>query len=127
MICTVVQLRLSGKSPDEAIRAAREVVDDRSVPDLSHLLVVNDTAALWWHAEAFGHLLASGRVPYLVCLAVGPPAQRGRIWIPGNIGPGQGSAILWVGDQSGVEWPVAASAVPQVRPESGPNGVELPN
>ncbi len=124
MTRAVPVVQLSGTSPDEALGVVHALLGNRLVADLSDLLVLDDTAALPDHGMAFEHLLTSGRVNHLICLAIGPPAQRGRMLLPGNIGAGHGSAILWVGDQIGVEWPVAGSAVAVVRPDGAPSGLQ---
>lgn len=124
MARTVVVLRLSGLTPEAAAQQAQDLVNDRSVPDLSSLLVVDDTLALREHDRAYERLLNSGRVPHLVCLAVGPPGRPGQILVPGNIGAGRGSAVLWASDRLGVDWALGTSTVALVRPEDGPDGVE---
>lgn len=124
MIPKVELLWLCGMPAAEAVRAADGLVRDRSVPDLSRLLVIDDTAALAAHSSAFDHLLTSGRVPHLVCVAVGPPAQPGLLQVPGNLRAGQESAVLWVADRFGVDWPVGSAGVPLMRADGGPDGVQ---
>jgi hypothetical protein len=121
----VVVLDLCGMTPDEAIQSAGALLADRSVPDLSRLLVTADTALLPAHGAAFEQLLTSGRLHQLVCVAVGPPAIKGRILIPGSISAGRGSAVLWVGDRLGIDWPMSVAADPLMRPDSVPNGLQL--
>lgn len=120
----VVVLRLSGTSADEAMALADALVNDRSVPDLSHLLVVDDTTALAAHSEVFAHLLVPGRVPHLMCLSVGAPPRPGRLMLPAGIAADRSSVVLWVADPLGIDWPLRASAVATLRPESGPHGDE---
>jgi hypothetical protein len=118
-------LRLSGLDADEAARAVRDLLADRSVPDLRSLLVLDDTATLLEHASAFEDLLTSGRLRYLLCVAIGPAADRSQpIVVPGGISSGQGSAVVWVSDPLGVDWPLSASAVAIIRPDSTRSGLD---
>lgn len=117
-------LRLSGLDAGEAGSAARSLLADRSVADLSRLLVLDDAATLLEHAATFENLLNSRRLRHLVCIAIGPPARsRQPIFVPGAISSGQGSAVLWVSDPLGVDWPLSAAAVALVRPASASSGL----
>jgi len=110
---TVEVLRLSGLRGGDADQVVGALLaDQRSHPDLSRLLVIDDTAALIGHSEVFECLLTSRRLDHLLCVAVGPRAGDSREFrFPGNIGGAQGSAVLWVSDPHGIDWRLAASAV----------------
>jgi hypothetical protein len=117
-------LRLSGLSSDEAVRAADNLVRDRSVPDLSCLLIVDEARTLPSHGAALENLLTSGRVPHFVCVATGEPAERGLVQLPGSVATWRDSAILWVGDRFGVDWVPGAASVASLRPADGPDGLQ---
>ena len=121
---TVEILRLSGlrgRDPDQAVRA---LLADLTRPDLSRLLVVDDTAVLLEHSAVYERLLTSRRLDHLLCLAVGPrAADKKDFRYPGNISGGQGSAVLWVSDPVGVDWRLAASAIARVHGRSSANGL----
>ena len=110
---TVEILRLSGLRGAEAEQAASTLLADfRSHPDLSRLLVIDDTAALIGHSVVYERLLTSHRLDHLLCVAVGPRGGDSReLRFPGNIGGGQGSPVLWVSDPHGIDWRLAASAI----------------
>jgi hypothetical protein len=116
-------LRLSGMSAREAVGAAEAKLNDRSVADLSSLLVIDDTIALPDHGDAFECLLTSGRLRHLICISVGPPARPDYMPIPGSISAGRGSAVLWVGDQLGVDCNLDAAAVALIRPDGSTSAV----
>lgn len=125
MIPKVEVLRLRGLSMEDGLQAAQALLRDRSIPDLSRLIVVDDVAALADRSGTFTCLLTSGRMKRLLCVVMGARAQAGRgITLPGSIAPGQGSPVLWVGDQLGVDWPLSASGIPVFRTEAGPDGLE---
>jgi len=110
---TVEVLRLTGLLGEDADATASALVADvRAHPDLTRLLVIDDTAALIGHSAVYERLLTSHRLDHLICVAVGPRAGDGREFrFPGNIGGGRGSAVLWVGDPHGIDWRLAASAI----------------
>jgi hypothetical protein len=110
---TVEVLRLAGPAGQDAdAKASALVADVRAHPDLTRLLVIDDTAALISHSAVYERLLTSHRLDHLICVAVGPRAGDGREFrFPGNIGGGRGSAVLWVGDPHGIDWRLAASAI----------------
>lgn len=123
MISAVEILRLSGLEGPEAVETASKLLGDRSRSDLSRLLVLDDTAALTDHADAFERLLTSRRLDHLLCLAVGPRSGDTKAFVlPGSISSGRGSAVLWVSDPLGVDWQLAASAIANVR-DSATNGL----
>ncbi len=107
---TVEILRLSGADDGDAVGALLD--DYRAHPDLSRLLVIDDTAALFDHLAVYERLLTSRRLDHLLCVAVGPrPADSGEFRFPANISGAQGSAVIWVGDRDGIDSRLAASAV----------------
>jgi hypothetical protein len=120
----VARLELSGLTSDAAVQAADELVRDRSVPDLSCLLIVDEAMTLPSHGAALENLLTSGRVPHFVCVATGEPAERGLVQLPGSVATWRDSAILWVGDRFGVDWVPGAAAVTSLRPDDGPDGLQ---
>jgi len=123
-------LRLSGLDAGEAQRATRDLLTNRELGDLSSVLVLDDTGTLSEHVSAFEALLRSGQVPHVLCVAIGPVAddqeQGGnqQIVVPGVIGHSQGSAVLWVSDPIGVDWPLSAAAVAVLRPARGRTGLD---
>lgn len=118
-------LRLSGLDTEEARVAVSDLLDNRDVPDLSHLLVLDDTSLLLDHVDAFEDLLTAGRLRHLVCVAIGPSDDnRQTVVVPGNISSLQGSAVLWVSDPLGIDWPLSASAVAVIRPARGRSGLD---
>jgi hypothetical protein len=124
MAGTVHVLRLSGLDGCEAMESAGALLTDRSVPDLSNLLVIDDTAVLVQHASAFAELLTSRRLSHLLCVAIGPASRGDRlISLPGNISGGQGSAVIWVGDPLGVDWQLATTANAMMRPDGELSGL----
>ncbi len=121
---TVVVLRLSGLDPIAATDEANKLLSARDrYPHLDRTLVVDDTRALAGHAGAFERLLRSRRLDHVLCVAVGPRDPRApgpapgqeradsqRIRVPANISGGQGSAVLWVSDPSGIDCRLSAAA-----------------
>jgi hypothetical protein len=125
MASRVHTLRLCGLTGDEAVTAAKALLANRDIPDLSHLLVLDDTSLLPSHVDAFEDLLTAGRLHHLLCVAIGPSADgRATVVVPGNISSMQGSAVLWVSDPIGVDWPLAASAVAIIRSARGRTGLD---
>ncbi len=117
----VQRLTLSGIDAPDALAAAVALLDDRSVRDLTRLLVIDDTDMLTGHEAAYRALLTSGRLTRLLCVAIGMPGggrpQAGTgIELPGNISSVQGSAVLWVGDPLGIDLELTADAVALARP-----------
>ena len=123
---TVEVLRLSGVPDGEPDRVVSALLADfRAHPDLSRLLVVDDTVALIGHSAIFERLLTSHRLDHLVCVAVGPRAADSREFrFPGNIGGGQGSTVLWVSDPDGIDWRLAASAIARGHPGNSASGLD---
>jgi hypothetical protein len=116
---------LCGLNGEEAVKAASSLLANRDIPDLSHLLVLDDTSLLPSHVDAFEDLLTAGRLHHLLCVAIGPSTDgRQTVVVPGNISSLQGSATLWVSDPIGIDWPLAASAVAIVRSARGRTGLD---
>jgi len=108
---TVEILRLTGVSDgDHAVGSLLK--DVRGHPDLSRLLVIDDTAGLLPHLSAYERLLTSKRLDHLLCVAVGPRARDGgKFRFPANISGAQGSAVIWVSDQDGIDWRLSPAAI----------------
>ena len=124
MTTKVETLWLCGLSRDAGLREARALLEDRSVPDLSRLMVIDDVTTLPERAGVFESLLTSRRMNRLLCLVIGLRDATGQpICVPGSIGPGRGSPVIWVSDQFGVNWPLSASGIPVFRGEGGPDGL----
>jgi hypothetical protein len=123
---TVEVLRLSGLPDGEPDRAVSALLADfHAHPDLSRLLVVDNTVALIGHSVVFERLLTSHRLDHLVCVAVGPRAADSREFrFPGNIGGGQGSTVLWVSDPHGIDWRLAASAIARGHSGNSASGLD---
>ena len=118
-------LRLAGRSAVEAVSEADALIDNRAAADIGRLLVTDRAADLADHTEAFAHLLASPRVRYITCLAVGEPVLRGRIVLPACLASDRDSVVLWVADPLGVDWPLSTAVAPRLRPEGGQDGTDL--
>ena len=112
----VQRLTLSGLDAPDAVASAAVLLGDRSVRDLTRLLVIDDTDMLTGHEAAYRLLLTSGRLTRLLCVAVGMLGGRSEIELPGNISSGQGSTVLWVGDPLGIDLELTADAVAMARP-----------
>lgn len=110
---TVEILRLTGLASADAPDAAHALLADfHDHPDLSRLLVLDDTAMLVQHTPVYERLVTAKRVENLLCVALGPRAGGGRaLQLPGNLGGTQGSGVLWVSDPLGIDWRVATSAI----------------
>jgi hypothetical protein len=124
---TVQILRLTGLEPAEAEQAADQLVDlDTGPPDLSNLLVLDDTGLLVQHGPVYGTLDTSRRVENMLCVAVGPrPGNDAVLRLPGNLGGSQGSPVLWVSYPSGIDWRAAAGAVAKGHPPGRGSGLDL--
>jgi hypothetical protein len=121
---TVEILRLTGLHGTDAERAADMLLTDRARPDLSRLLVVDDTSALIDHSPVYERLLISRRLDHLLCVAVGPRVEDGgRLRIPASISGAQGSAVIWVSDPLGVDWRLSASAIAKGRVDNSAGGL----
>jgi len=119
----VHEFRLAGLSAADALHEADRLVRDRSVPDLSCLLVLDDAVTLPGHRAAIEHLLASGRVPHFICLATGRPGDDGLLQLVSNVSAWRDSALLWIGDRLGVDWVPGAPAIDLLHPADGPDGL----
>ena len=124
---TVEILRLSGLEAAEADQAVGALLDLATGPrDLSHLLVLDDTAMLLGHAPVYVRLDTAARIEEMICVAVGPRAGTDRaLRLPGNLGGTQGSPVLWVSDPSGIDWRAAAAAIAMGHPLGKASGLDL--
>jgi uncharacterized membrane protein HdeD (DUF308 family) len=116
---TVQRLTLSGLDAPDALAAAAALLADRSVRDLTQLLVIDDTGMLTEHQAAYEALLTSGQLTRLLCVAIGGGGggrPRTEIDLPGNISSRMGSGVLWVGDPLGIDLELTADAVAMKRP-----------
>lgn len=112
----VSQLDLRGQNGDGATAKALALLGNAAEPDLTRLLVIDDAAALAAHSLAFEELLRSRRLETLMCVAVGRPETE--LILPGSIGSGQGTGVIWALDPVGVNWRLAASAPATRREET---------
>jgi hypothetical protein len=118
----VVHLDLRGHDAEGALRRVHALLGDPAERDLTRLLVLDDTVEMTRHHRAFEELLTSRRLELMLCVMVGrPAAAEAAVTLPGNIGAGQGSGVLWVADTTGVDWRLAASA-PATRRAREPHG-----
>lgn len=109
---SVMILRLSGLSAEDAYQTANALLDIRTGPvRLRRVLVVDDTALLFQHFPVYESLDAARRVEAMLYVVVGPRAgDRQSLDLPGNLGGTQGHGVLWVSDPRGIDWPVAGAA-----------------
>jgi hypothetical protein len=119
---TVTVLSLSGLTAAEAGQACDAMLDiDSGGPDkIERLLVLDDTALLDAHEPVYESIDTSYRVPRegVLSVLVGPrngPAGR-TLELPGNLGGGTGSPILWVSRPAGIQWKAERSAVANRHP-----------
>ncbi len=123
---TVEILWLTGRADADAEDTARSLLTDmHGHPDLTRLLVLDDTASLVRHTPIYERLITARRVEDLLCVALGPRAESGRgLQLPGNLGGTQGSGVLWVSDPRGIDWRVAASAIAKGHPNGSKSGLD---
>ena len=123
---TVEILRLAGLPDADAAEAASSLLDDmHGHPDLTRLLVVDDTTSLVRHTAIYERLVTARRVEDLLCVALGPRGDDSRgLRLPGNLGGTQGSGVLWVSNPNGVDWRVAASAIATGHPNGAKSGLD---
>jgi hypothetical protein len=111
---------------DKAIQEVARVLADQSKPDLRMLLVLDTPQTLSKHALAYEELWRSRRVEKLLGVAVGPLILPGGLELPGSIGPDGDSGVIWVGDEGGVDWRLAASAIANAHPnDNEATGLDL--
>lgn len=110
---TVPVLSLADLSATEAGQATAALLDIDSGPDrLERLLVLDDTALLSDHLDAYEQIDTANRVDRLLCVTIGPrPGDGRRLEFPGNLGGVQGSPVLWVSRPAGIDWKVAKASV----------------
>ncbi|MGH3157229.1 MAG: hypothetical protein ACRDNF_11720 [Streptosporangiaceae bacterium] len=120
-------LRLTGLAHADAERVTRELLADyHGHPDLSRLLVLDDTALLVQRTPIYERLGTANRVSDLLCLASGPRPGTGRaLELPGNLGGTQGAGVLWVSDPHGIDWRMATSAIAIGHPVGPVSGLHL--
>ena len=122
---TVKVLRLSGLLSGDAYQAADALLADRSAPDLTRLLVVDDTATLVNRSAVYERLLTSRRMDHLLCVAVGPRPEGSREFrYPGSISGGQGGMMLWVSNPHGIDWRPTSSAIAVGHSGSSASGLD---
>jgi hypothetical protein len=121
---TVFPLPLSGLTDAQADKAVHAMLDHRTGPlRLERVLVLDDTAALVGHEPLFQRIVASNRVHALLCVAVGPRAGDGKLWLPQSLGGTQGYGVIWVGDPAGIDWRIALVPIANGH-EGGANGLD---
>ncbi len=105
----VVQADLRGQRTDEAADTAVRLLMDKDNTDLTLLLVVDDTAELKAHQQAYETLLASRYTDRILCVAVGRGEEKPPvIALPGAVA--QAAGVLWVPDTSGINWRLSRAA-----------------
>lgn len=108
---TVQVLRLSGLEPDEALNEAERLLDIRAggPRQLGRLLVVDEVSRLAEHGQVYHRLETSRRIYDMLCVAAGGlPTADGALTLPENLGGSQGTGVIWVGDEFGIDWRLAA-------------------
>jgi hypothetical protein len=107
---TVEILRLSGLEPDDALDAAEVLLDVRTGPRrLSLLLMLDDVDRLIEHGPVYQRLISGRRVGEMLCVAAGSlSAAGGKLALPENLAGSQGAGVVWVGDELGIDWRLAA-------------------
>jgi hypothetical protein len=113
-------MSLSGLSAAKAVEDATALLDiDRGGPDqLDRLLVLDDTALLVDHLDAYQRIDTMHRVQKMMCVAVGPrPGDRRKLELPGSsLGGVQGAPVLWMSRPAGINWKVTKSLVANRHP-----------
>jgi len=124
---TVEVLWLRDRLGTEAADEAERLIDTRTgPPDLSRLLVIDDTSLLADHAAVFLRIGSARRVNSLLCVATGPrPAGSNPRppLLPGNLTGPHGPGVLWVGDPDGIDWGDAPGARIKGRKRGQPDGL----
>jgi len=115
--------RLGAEAADEAER----LIDTRTgPPDLSRLLVIDDTSLLADHADIFLRIGSARRVDSLLCIAAGPrpggSTPRPPL-LPGSLTGTHGPGVLWVGDPDGIDWGDAPGTRIKGRKRGQPDGL----
>lgn len=108
---TVEVLRLSDLEADDALKAAEKLLDHKAGGPLRlrRLLVLDDADRLVEHELVYRRLETGRRVADTLCVATGPFATAdGMPALPEGLGGNQGTGVIWVGDEIGVDWRLAA-------------------
>ena len=124
-------LSMVGMSPEEGMRVAdrgmqASLLQPDAAPlqdrlgDAGRILVTVNAADLPQFGDLFGSLFASpvANPPAICCC--GPPADPGQLVVPSVLGA-PASAVIWVGDQFGVDWALSSEA--PVRHDGGQDGL----
>lgn len=88
---------------------------DQSSSDIGQTLVLDAPQSLAEHMLAYEELWRSRRVSKLLTVLVGPLALPGMIELPGSLGTGRDSGVIWVGDPAGVDWALSAATISGTR------------
>jgi hypothetical protein len=125
---SVVIMSLCGLSAVKAVEDAATLLDiDSGGPDrLDRLLVLDDTALLVDHLDAYQRIDTMNRVEKMVCVAVGPrPGDGRKLELPGSsLGGVQGAPVLWLSRPAGVNWKATKSLVANRHPGFTPTTVD---
>jgi hypothetical protein len=108
---TVEVLRLSGLETDDALNEAEKLLDTRAggPRQLRRLLVIDDVGRLVEHEPVYHRLESGRRVWNMLCVAAGSlTSAGGTLSLPESLGGSQGTGVIWVGDELGIDWRFAA-------------------
>ncbi len=108
---TVEVLRLSDLEADDALKAAEKLLDHKAGGPLRlrRLLLLDDADRLVEHEQVYRRLETGRRVADTLCVAAGPfGAADAMPALPEGLGGNQGTGVIWVGDEVGVDWRLAA-------------------
>ena len=112
----------------EAADEAEGMIDTRTgPPDLSRLLVIDDTSLLADHADVFLRIGSARRVDRLLCIAAGPRPEGSTPrppLLPASLTGTHGPGVLWVGDPDGIDWGDAPGTRIKGRRRGHANGLE---
>ena len=104
---TVEVLRLSDLEADDALKAAEKLLDHKAGGPLRlrRLLVLDDADRLVEHEPVYRRLETGRRVADTLCVAAGSFASvDGMPVLPEGFGGNQGTGLIWVGDELGIDW-----------------------
>jgi hypothetical protein len=111
----------------EAADEAERLIDTRTgPPDLSRLLVIDDTSLLADHADVYLRIGSARRVHGLLCIAAGPRPRDSTPrppLLPGSLMGTHGPGVLWVGDPDGIDWGDAPGTRIKGRKRGQPDGL----
>ena len=108
---TVEVLRLSDLEADDALKAAEKLLDHKAGGPLRlrRLLLLDDADRLVEHEQVYRRLETGRRVADTLCVAAGPfGAADAMPALPEGLGGNQGTGVIWVGNEVGVDWRLAA-------------------